>query len=856
MGCARPGTSHYFRLSTTGHCISMLQKPLHRTVILSVVFSLGFSPGSQAQETETDSYSELDEVVVISDPVEGGSGPGASAGRDQLDRSDQMEMEDIFDDIDDLSTLGGDDEGNSISIGGLSHDLVKVTLDGQSFSNGRGNGGFGAGDMPPDMILRVDVHKNPAASMEEGGAGGRVNLQMRVPMDIPKPSTSINARLGYAPDEGGFSPSGSIFLGRPSESKKFGYMLSVSVTDRARETDSQGISSWNLRDFDGTSAYIPRQVRSNVEETDQGNIFTGLALGFRPRQSLDIGARIFFSEKQKDTEGHSLQHRIDKQRDIFPLAFDGRIVSALDSSDDSRRNLRVIGSTREDQTDSLILGMDVKWRHEDWRVAGAVGYNTVENNSDRPSQSIIFDTNSAFGYTADGDGSLILSYLDDFAANEDFAASRINLSTRHTKDTNSFGGIDLTRQLGEGIIRRIRFGGKIRDMTGSRQNSRGLVSLDEDLSLADYASNQGQQTRWDTIEWPTTDMEQIDSIVQDNQIDWQDNLLNEYDIEQRSSAGYLQADFRAKLAEDRILVGNVGVRIVGTETWIDGYQDLGEGPVPISLKTDYTDTLPSLSMRMRIAERASLTLGAAKVMTRPAFNSLAPGNRINFSDRTAKSGNPNLQPFRANQFLAELAWAPDGGPRLRGEIAYRDVKSYFALAEESVEINDDIFLVTRPINGDDGSILTASVKLDQKLRRLTRRLRNFAVSVSYTRNKSRTDLLDPFSGEKLPMPNTADNVIKAGVTYDTETFVGKLKYDRRGKSLKSSLSEGGLSVWNQPVDGLNLNLGWKLKENLRFSLDARNLLNEDQIQSTDDSGQLLRISERDKLLSATLRAKW
>ncbi|MEE8308620.1 MAG: TonB-dependent receptor, partial [Gammaproteobacteria bacterium] len=681
----------------------MLQIPLQKTVILIVVFSLGFSPGIKAQETETD-IDEFDEVLVVADRVEGSSRIGA-AGRDQLDESDQIDMEGFFDEIDGVSTLGGDNEGNVISIGGLSPDLVKVTLDGQSFGEGRGSGGFAAGDMPPDMVLRVNVHKTPTAAMEEGGAGGRVNLQTRVPMNIPKPATSLNAKLGYASDKGDFSPSGSFFMGRPSESRKFGYMLSVSLSDRPKPTDSQGISGWALRDFDGTSAHIPTQVRSTADETDQRSDLMGLVLGFRPRQSLDIIAKIFLSEKHRDTESHSLQHRVERQRDIFPLAFDERIVTELDSSDDSRRNLRVIGSTREDQTDSVILGMDFDWRNEYWRVEGAVGHNTVNTESDRPSQSIIFDANSAFGYTADDDGALIMSYSDEFPAYGDFAASRINLSARNTKDTNSFVGIDLTRQLGEGIIRRIKFGGKVREMTGSRRNSKGLVSLDESLFLSDYASGQTQQTPWDTIDWPSTDMELVDSIVQEGQIDWRENLLNEYDIEQRSSAGYVKADFRARLAEERVLIGDFGVRIVGTETRIAGFQDFGEGPAPILLKTDYTDVLPSLRMRMRIAKRASLTLGAAKVMTRPAFNNLAPGIRLNFANRTAKSGNPKLEPFRANQFLAELVWTPESGPRLSGEIAYRDVESYFALAEESVEINDDIYLVTRPINGDNGSIL-------------------------------------------------------------------------------------------------------------------------------------------------------
>ena len=66
----------------------------------------------------------------------------------------------------------------------------------------------------------------------------------------------------------------------------------------------------------------------------------------------------------------------------------------------------------------------------------------------------------------------------------------------------------------------------------------------------------------------------------------------------------------------------------------------------------------------------------------------------------------------------------------------------------------------------------------------------------------------------------------------------------------------GLSVWNRPVGSLDLILGWQLNENLRLSFDARNLLNEEQLQTTDYSSQLLRVSEKDRSLSATLRGKW
>ena len=834
----------------------MLQTPPEMVTGVIVVACLGLASVVMAQETDADRYGEFDEVLVISDPVEVGTGPGAEAGREQLDISDQIDMSGFFDDIDEISTLGGDDEGNPISIDGLSPELVKVVLDGHSVGEGRRNGGFGPGDITPDMILRVDVYKTPAASEEEGGAGGLVNLRMRAPLNIPKAATSLSARLGYVPDNGEFSPSGSFFMARRSDNKKFGYTLSMSASDRPRETDSQGISSWALRELEDVSVFIPTQVKSNADDMDQRSLFAGLVLGVRPRPSLDINGKILLSEKQKDIESHSLQHRLERQRNILPLAFDERIVTALESSDDSRSNLRTVGSTREDLTDSVLLGIDLTWRHADWQVDGAVGRNTFTNKSAASSQSIIFAANSAFDYIANGDGSLVMSYPGGFPPNDDFSASRVNLSDRKTTDRTSFGAVDLVRDMGDRMIRRIKFGARITEMTSSRRNSRGLVNLDDDLWLSGYAGGRTEQTPWDTTGWPAVDMRLVNSLVHESPIAWEDNLLNQYDIEQRSGAGYLQADFRASRDGDRFLIGNVGVRMVGTDTRVSGYQDFGEGPAPITLKNDYSDILPGLRMRMRVADRASLTLGVSRVITRPAFNSLAPGIRLNFAERTGRSGNPDLQPFRANQYLTELVWSPERGSRLSGEIAYRDVDSYFALAEEAVEIDDDIFLVTRPINGDNGSIFSTSLKVDQQLRALSTHLQDFALSVSYTRNRSETELPDPYTGKRLPMPNTADNVMKATLSYSKETFAGKLRYQRRGESLKSPLSESGLSIWNQPTGGLDLNLSWKVTQHTRFNIDARNLVSEDQVQSTDDSGQLLRIGERDRSLSATLRARW
>ena len=826
--------------------------------IFAIALLVGLSARVEAQQDDDidallADEDEQEEIVVVGTQVEGG-GRRADAGREELDATFETDMEGFFDDIDGLSTLGGDGEGNVFSIDGLSPDLGKVSLDGQGFGQGRGNGGIGAGDIPPEMVLRVNVHRTPVAAMEEGGAGGRVNLQMRNPLDFAKPVNSLKGRFSFVPETSDFSPAVSYFAGRRLESGTFGYMLAISATGRENHFNSQDISSWAPIDVGGVTADIPTQVRNNAVAADQGNFIAGLGLGFRPRPSLNIKGKLLFARKDKDSVNQGLQHRFERQRDITVLDFDERIVTALDSSDASRSNLRVVGSTREDRNDSVVLGADLDWRTELWRLESAVGYSVAENKSDRPSQTVNFAANSPFGYLAAGDSGLVTTYPGELPADDEFVANRINLTERNTEDTNSYGGVDITRQLGEGAFRRIQFGVKLREMTRSRESLRGEANVG-DFSLLGINSGLAR-TPWDTAAWPTVDMGAIDLIVQDSPIDWEQNFLNEHDIRQRANAAYVQADFRVERDYERLFAGNLGARLVETETWIDGFQDLGAGPEPVALRTRYSDFLPSANMRIRIAQRAALILGAARVMTRPPFNDLAPGIRFNFSDKTAKSGNPELLPFRANQFLVEAAFVPVRGMRLNGNVTYRDVRNFFALGEETIEIDDDTYLLTRPVNGGSGSILSAGIRYQQNLRRMSRTLRDFALSLSWTHNRSETDFRDPVSGERLPLPNTAEHVVKADLGYNRERFGARLRYQWRGKSLKSSFSDSDLAVWNRPVGSVDLNLGWQLNKAVQVGLNARNLLNEERVQTTDYSGQVLRINERYAQVALILRARW
>ena len=72
--------------------------------------------------------------------------------------------------------------------------------------------------------------------------------------------------------------------------------------------------------------------------------------------------------------------------------------------------------------------------------------------------------------------------------------------------------------------------------------------------------------------------------------------------------------------------------------------------------------------------------------------------------------------------------------------------------------------------------ITVAMRIRQNLGRLESSLQNFAFSLAWTHNRSSTDFRDPVSGDRLPMPNTAERVARADLSYNEDGFGARLRY--------------------------------------------------------------------------------
>src|SRR3546814_14511326 len=81
--------------------------------------------------------------------------------------------------------------------------------------------------------------------------------------------------------------------------------------------------------------------------------------------------------------------------------------------------------------------------------------------------------------------------------------------------------------------------------------------------------------------------------------------------------------------------------------------------MPVPFSSAYTDVLPMVNLRVKVTGDLVARFAAGRTVARANFAQIAPGINLNGTTLTATGGNPDLQPFRANQYDMSIEWYPD-----------------------------------------------------------------------------------------------------------------------------------------------------------------------------------------------------
>lgn len=374
------------------------------------------------------------------------------------------------------------------------------------------------------------------------------------------------------------------------------------------------------------------------------------------------------------------------------------------------------------------------------------------------------------------------------------------------------------------------------------------------------------------------------------------------DQTEKTTAGYSVLRFGAEsfLGSGKAWDGNIGVRVVKTElnngtgqtifpssidtstTHVDPslsasaakpYNDAitisntGGGLKGVKFSNTYTDTLPSLNVRLHWTDQLQFRFAASKAIVRPDFSQMSPFTTLSISTTSVNSsppvtitppggtpttlkyfnsvsytgtgGNPNLKPMRATayDFSAEWYFAPTGS--LTFAAFDKELTNYFmgATAPEQFTIGGitETYQVFRTRNGSKGRINGFELAYQQFYDFLPSFWSGFGVQANYTlvNNKGGTNtavnLNDPVQAANatttvLPLEGLSKNSYNLALMYEKYGISARLAYNWRSNYLlTTSAANVAAPVWSEDYGQADGSVLYTLNPQVKVGMQVTNL---------------------------------
>lgn len=342
-------------------------------------------------------------------------------------------------------------------------------------------------------------------------------------------------------------------------------------------------------------------------------------------------------------------------------------------------------------------------------------------------------------------------------------------------------------------------------------------------------------------------------------------------VTENDKSAFVMGDFTNNIAGFPVR-GNVGVRYVQTEQIATGYQANGGG-TQVTVRNSYIDVLPSVNIAVNLSKDVIARFAAAKVMARPQLGNLNPGGTISTTGTlSVTSGNPLLEPFRANTFDSNFEWYFGKNAFLGLGLFQKNINTYIQSIRTNVAFKDtglpmsllpanftgeEVFQVTAPINTKGGKLSGFELNYQQPFTFLPSWGKNFGTLLNYTYVKSKIEyVVSPTSAITITddLLNLSPKSWNATLYYDDGAFSARVSGSKRSSFLTRVPGQN-----NNDVEGKNSTLNvdmsvtYKINDKWEISFEGSNLTNQtnDQfISRARDSVVVNNVTGREFLVGA------
>ncbi|MFI4980636.1 MAG: TonB-dependent receptor, partial [Nevskiales bacterium] len=641
-----------------------------------------------------------------------------------------------------------------VSIDGLDPSLNLSFLDGHPVAQAiwlygdSPNRGFNFSLLPPEILGAIEVYKTPEARLIEGSIGGTILMHTLQPLDLPANTMTGSVGYDYNDMAENGKPNAAVFYSWKDPSKRIGFNVAVQHFEQITNREGLEIFGYSpLSAIAPNSPYVTSQIASGAlrptdllpqeinaayfQQTEKRDS-VNTNIQFRPTKNIDVGVGAMWMQDRLDNLNQSMYAftawtpSTQAGIDSLTPGNNGVIIGGHNcdpSTAPSTTPCSGIGGTILDANArrSLITtqGLDLHgtYKGEGWKLYGQVG---ISNSHDVLQQAFIEPVYTG-GYT--------WSIGQGFAFDDPNAAQNPanwkenggffgNYASEPYSARDNYGQVDFSKDF-DGFINQLLIGFRYAvHHEGQTLNVYTGVSTTtaagNPVSLADVGAG------------PLTDLSGLSSLnflpgsinhVQpgsgDAVYNWvlgtpnlvsQANLYypfyyqNTFLVSQATEAAYAQLNFgRDKLR------GNVGVRVVRTDTSSSGYQLTGgaDPTVPgagvyTTEDTIHVDPLPSLNLSYDLTPHTVLRGAVSEVIAYAPYNQMAPYVVTNDTVLTGAGGNAHLDPYKSINLnlAAEWYFAPES--LLSATYFHKQIINYIEQGAGTERLFDSLFK-TSPI---------------------------------------------------------------------------------------------------------------------------------------------------------------
>ncbi|TXI80127.1 MAG: TonB-dependent receptor, partial [Cupriavidus sp.] len=833
-------------------------------------------------------------------------------------------------------------EGSGVQVRGLS--WVRGELNGRDSFSAKSGRTLSFEDIPPELMAGVDVYKNPSADIIEGGVGGTVNLRTRLPFDSAKRIIAYSIDGSYGDLAKKWKPSGSILYSDRFDTGigEVGSLIDLSDSKLKSRTDTISVDPYYVRTdlVPGKTVYVPGGFGYRSLDFDRERKGIDAALQWRPNDQWEATLQFLRSSALMASSEHAVGFNVGSSNGpaagtTFTYDNGGHFTKGTLAQTPGGTSL---GSstidTRYAERSSVTsdYSLNLKYNPNDkWSFSGDVQYIYAKTKT--------VDTTAFNALSADASpASLDLTGgLPTITMNNDkaFTSNPASYYLQAVMDHHD-------RNEGSELASRLDGAYEFDDGGWLKSLKFGVRSTYRQTTTRETAY------RWDTVA-PSWSAPSIDQLAPykghyslypfDNYFRGVVNLpatfvmpnaefVHDYasfaktieqiaiaggggwrpfagDFESQAQAGgkgstnhqkektlaaYAMLRFGHDVAiggEERELDGNLGIRVVKTETTSQGIQGYNLNSEASNATTtipaaefafangarrpfvggrDYVNVLPSLNVRLKLQPEMFLRFAAAKAIVRPDFAQLQPNYTISPTNGylsggtcsstipggaqancvyqyTANAGNPDLKPTRSTQY--DLAWewyfAPTGS--LTATVFYKDIYNFITNGSQNLSFTNNGVTrnvqVVQTYNAGHGTIKGFEVAYQQYYDFLPGLLKGFGVQANFTYVDSkgtRNAASNPYDnsqltnitthGDEMPLEGLSKKSYNLAALYDLGKVSARLAYNWRERYLLTTTAANiNIPAWYDDYGQLDGSVFYTINDKLKVGFQAVNLTN-------------------------------